>query len=151
VSRVFVDSSVWIDHLRGLPTPQTRDLDDLLAARELSLPQRRITPVLIGDLVLLEVLRGIDDERGYARTRAILLSFPQVRVGGSELAFAACAHCRRLRQIGITIRKTVDCLIAAWCIENDVALLHNDRDFVPFEAHCGLRAFDAGASRGAAH
>ncbi len=138
---VFVDSSVWIDHLRGLATPQTRDLDRLLATRETLVPGRLITPLLMGDLVLFEVLRGIDDERGYARTRAILLSFPQVRLGGGDQALAACAHYRRLRQLGITIRKSVDCLIAAWCITHDVALLHNDRDFAPFEAHCGLRGF----------
>jgi hypothetical protein len=143
VNRVFVDSSVWIDHLRGVSTRQTRDLDGLLVARETVLPGRPVTPLLIGDLVLFEVLRGIDDERGHARTRAILLSFPQVRLGGREQALAACAHYRRLRQLGVTIRKTVDCLIAAWCIANDVALLHSDRDFLPFEAHCGLRVFNA--------
>lgn len=138
-----MDSSVWIDHLRGNATPQTRNLDDLLAAREAPRPGRRITPLLIGDLVLFEVLRGIDDERDHARTRGILLSFPQVRVCGTDEALAASIHYRRLRRMGITIRKTADCLIASWCIANDVKLLHNDRDFLPFEAHCGLRSFNS--------
>lgn len=151
MTRVFVDSSVWIDHLRGRSTPPTLALDGLLAAREALRPGIPIASILVGDLVLFEVLRGIDDERDYARTRAILLAFPQVRVGGRDLALAACAHYRRLRQIGITVRKAVDCLIATWCIANDAALLHSDRDFVPFEAHCGLRAFGAEAPRGAAH
>ena len=131
MNRVFVDSSVWIDHLRGIATPQTRSLDKLLAAREAPRIDRPITPLLVGDLVLFEVLRGIDDERGHARTRAILLSFPQVQVAGSAQALAASNHYRRLRQLGITIRKTADCLIAAWCIANDVTLLHSDRDFLP--------------------
>ncbi len=95
----------------------------------------------MGDLVLLEVLRGIADDAQYERTRAALLSFPYVGLGGQSIASAAVQHYRRLRRLRITVRKSVDCLIAAWCIARDVPLLHSDRDFEPFVAHCGLREF----------
>jgi hypothetical protein len=97
--------------------------------------------VFVGDLVLLEVLRGIDDDRQHARTRDALLAFNQVAIGGRRLALLAAAHYRRLRRSGVTVRKAVDCLIAAWCIDRGVPLLHCDRDFAPFAAHCGLRLF----------
>jgi predicted nucleic acid-binding protein len=86
------------------------------------------------------VLRGVGDNRQHERTRRILLAFPQVTVGGMETALAAVDHYRALRRDGITVRKAVDCLIAAWCIEHDVPLLHSDRDFLPFVAKRGLRA-----------
>ena len=97
--------------------------------------------ILVGDLVLLEVLRGITDERQHEATRAALLAFPQVRIGGTDMALAATDHYRSLRRRGITVRKAVDCLIAAWCITHDVPLLHADRDYAPFAAHCGLRVY----------
>lgn len=95
----------------------------------------------MGDLVLMEVLRGIANDGAHARTRTILLSFPQVQLGGTGAALAAAGHYRALRRQGITVRKTVDCLIATWCIAKDVPLLHNDRDFDAFSQSCGLRSF----------
>lgn len=94
--------------------------------------------VLVADLVLTEVLRGFSDDRAFGRARVSLLAFEQVALGGAETALAAADHFRALRRLGFTVRSTVDCLIAAWCIAHGVPLLHDDRDFVPFAAHCGL-------------
>jgi predicted nucleic acid-binding protein len=138
VNAVLVDSSVWIDHLRGVRTPAVRRLgallDDLDPASDADDPAE----LLVGDLVLAEVLRGINDDRQYAAVRAALLAFPQVTLGGTETALAAAGHYRALRRQGVTVRKVVDCLIAAWCIARGVALLHSDRDFDAFAAHRGL-------------
>ncbi|MDF1586794.1 type II toxin-antitoxin system VapC family toxin [Marinimicrococcus flavescens] len=139
---MFVDSSVWIDHLRGLPTPEIRLLHDLL--HDLAPSSTVIDPVqiVIGDVVLLEVLRGIDDERQQQLARRTLTSFDLIEVGGTSVALAAVDHYRALRRQGITVRKAIDCLIAAWCIGNSVPLLHADRDFLPFVEHCGLLSAD---------
>ena len=138
MNSVFVDSSVWIDHLRGVPTPQTLALRGLLEALDPDSGDDDPPAILMGDLVLLEVLRGIADEQAHTRTREILLSFPQVQLGGTEAALAASDHFRQLRRQGITVRKAVDCLIASWCITRQVPLLHSDRDFEPFVEHLGL-------------
>lgn len=139
MNAVFVDSSVWIDHFRGAATPEVGALRRLLIALDPDMGENDPAHVLVGDLVLLKVLRGIRDSRQYERTRRILLAFPQVRVGGTETALAATEHFRALRREGVSVRKAVDCLIAAWCIGRRVPLLHSDRDFAPFAEHCGLR------------
>lgn len=147
MTAVFVDSSVWIDHLRGIVSPGTQALHGLLDALDPDTGTDDPVEILVGDLVMLEVLRGIEDDRQHDLTRSILLAFPQVQVGGTSVALAAAGHFRQLRRRGVTVRKAVDCLIAAWCIVHDVPLLHADRDFVPFAAHCGLRPFaPAGAA-----
>ncbi len=138
MNAVFVDSSVWIDHLRGTRTPAVRRLGALLDALDPASEADDPAELLVGDLVLAEVLRGIDDERQYAAVRAALLAFPQVTLGGTETALAAAGHYRALRRQGITVRKLVDCLIAAWCIARGVALLHSDRDFGAFVERRGL-------------
>jgi predicted nucleic acid-binding protein len=142
VSRLFVDSSVWIDHLRGVDSRETRllrrqlrRLDPLAAAVD---EEEETVEIMVGDLVLLEVLRGIDDDRQRARVRGILLAFEPVRVGGAATALAAVEHHVALRRLGLTVLKAIDCLIAAWCIEHEVPLLHADRDFLPFARHRGL-------------
>ena len=138
---VLVDSSVWIDHLRGAVTPGTRALCVLLDALDPEAGEDDPADILVGDLVLLEVLRGIHDDRQHDRTRTALLAFPQVSLGGAATSLAAIDHDRFLRRRGSPVRKAVDCLIAAWCIAHDVTLLHADRDFTPFADHCGLRVF----------
>jgi predicted nucleic acid-binding protein len=143
MSRVLVDSSVWIDHFRGVASRETALLRRLLRGLDpmAALPAEAALSLdlLIGDLILLEILRGIGDDRQHARTRRILLAFDQVRLGGTGTVLAAVDHDRRLRRLGITVHKAIDCLIAAWCIDENVPLLHADRDFVPLAAHCGLR------------
>jgi predicted nucleic acid-binding protein len=96
-------------------------------------------PVAIGDLILAEVLQGFSSERDFAEARKLLTALEVVTLGGEALAIEAARNHRRLRALGSTVRKTIDTLIATWCIENDVVLLHNDRDFDAFEKHLGLR------------
>lgn len=139
MSLVFVDSSVWIDHLRGIDSRETRMLRTLLQRLDPRADVAEPDEIVVGDLVLVEVLRGIDDDRQRRRVRETLLAFETVRVGGTATALLAVDHYVALRRLGRTVRKTIDCLIAAWCIEHDVPLLHADRDFLPFARHRGLR------------
>lgn len=125
---IFVDSSVWIDYFRGNQTPETDRLHDLLAAEAL----------VIGDLVLAEVLQGFDSERDFRTVLGLFESMTLVMVGGRDVAVEGARNFRLLRSKGITVRKTVDTLIATWCIREAVPLLFSDRDFVPFVEHLGL-------------
>lgn len=131
---ILVDSSVWIDYFRGVKNPQTDALDGLLASE----------PVAVGDLMLAEVLQGFGSERDFNRAKAVLTNLEQVHIGGTELAVQAARNFRTLRGLGVTVRKTIDVLIATRCIEDDLLLLHSDRDFDAFEQHLGLRVFGAG-------
>jgi predicted nucleic acid-binding protein len=140
---VLIDSSVWIDHLRGARTRETAILSALLAQLDAELEGDEIetsADLLVGDLILCEVLRGIPDPREHAVVKDILLSFELVTIGGTDLALAAADHYRALRRRGVTVRKTIDLLIGTYCIANDCALLHSDRDFDPMTRHLALRA-----------
>ena len=125
---VVVDSSVWIDYVRDLSTPQTILLDDLLAT----------TRVITADLVAAEVLQGVSTEKAAAVTLDRLRLGAALAVGGMEIAFEAARNYRRLRALGITPRKTIDTLIATRCIADGLPLLFSDRDFQPFVDHLGL-------------
>lgn len=138
MSRVFVDSSVWIEHLRGVDRRETRSLRGILQRLDPKAEVAEPHEILVGDLVIVEVLRGIDDDRQRHRVREALLAFKVVRLGGTATALLAVDHYVALRRLGQTVRKTIDCLIAAWCIEHRVPLLHADRDFLPFAHHRGL-------------
>ncbi len=126
---ILVDSSVWIDYFRGTATPQAEKLDSLLG----------LQPLAIGALVLTEVLQGIEDERGFNDVRKLLTSLMVVELGGREIAVQAAKNFRALRGLGVTVRKTIDTVIATRCIEDGYELLHTDRDFDPFVKHLGLR------------
>jgi predicted nucleic acid-binding protein len=126
---ILVDSSVWIAHLRGQRTPAAARLEDL-ATRE---------PILVGDLILLEILQGARDEANAARIERLLRRFTVVPLLDSDLAPIAARNFRTLRKLGFTVRKTADIIIGSFCIENDFLLLHQDRDFDPMERHLGLR------------
>ena len=126
---ILVDSSVWIDYFRGIATPQADRLDSLLG-RE---------PLLVGDLILAEILQGISADREFDRVRRLLLTMDVINIGGAEVAIDAARHFRHLCALGITVRKTIDTLIATRCIRDGHALLFSDRDFDPFVAHLGLR------------
>jgi predicted nucleic acid-binding protein len=126
---VLVDSSAWIDYFNGRDGAATRKLDELLAT----------TIVTVGDLILVEVLQGFSRDADFRTARSLLSELELVQLGGVELALKAAANFRLLRARGITVRKTVDCVIATWCTEHGVALLHSDRDFDPFAEHLGLR------------
>jgi predicted nucleic acid-binding protein len=126
---ILVDSSVWIDYFRGIKTPQTDALDFILG-RE---------PVATGDLILTEVLQGFQEDRDFNQARSLLTSLIVIDLVGPKIAIQAAINFRKLRVLGITIRKTIDTLIATSCIENGLELLHSDRDFDPFVKHLGLQ------------
>jgi predicted nucleic acid-binding protein len=125
---ILVDSSVWIAQLRGRITPATVKLE-AAAARE---------PLLVGDLIVLEVLQGARDEAHATRIERALRQYVIVPLLGADLASKAARNYRRLRDLGITVRKTADIVIGTFCIEHRHALLHDDRGFAPMQQHLGL-------------
>jgi predicted nucleic acid-binding protein len=127
---ILVDSSVWIDYFKGTVTPQTEKLDSLLGSE----------PLAIGDLILTEVLQGFGEERDFEQARKLLTSLTVVDLGGEDIAIQAARHFRVLRSLGVTVRKTIDVIIATRCIESDYELVHSDRDFDAFVKHLGLRS-----------
>ena len=127
---ILVDSSVWIDYFRGTPTHQTHVLDTLL----------RNEPIIVGDLILTEVLQGFTTERDFRQAESLLTSLDVIELGGARIALAAARNFRSLRAHGITIRKTIDTIIATRCIDSNYRLLYSDRDFDPFVTHLGLRS-----------
>ena len=126
---VIVDTSVWIDYLRGWENPETSWLDRELQQQRLGLT----------DLILCEVLQGIPEPSAFARVRADLLKFQIFQTSGTNMAIAAAQNYRYLRQREYSVRKTIDCLIATFCLEARHELLHRDHDFDPFEKVLGLR------------
>ncbi len=125
---ILVDSSVWIDLFRARPSVASAKLESSLGQRE----------ILIGDLILTEILQGLRGEHESRQVEQAFAAFPVVPLVGESIARKSAKNFRRLRQRGLTVRKTIDCLIATWCIEHDVALLHSDRDFEAFRS-LGLR------------
>ena len=125
---VIIDTTVWIDYLRGVRNAEVHWLNAEIAHQRLGLL----------DIILCEVLQGIPDEAIFDRVLTELLQFEIFGSGGTELAVAAARNFRTLRQQGHTVRKTVDCLIATFCITAGHSLLHRDRDFDPFERLLGL-------------
>ncbi len=131
---VIVDTTVWIDYLRGLENPQTDWLNRQMSSRRIGLT----------DLILCEVLQGIRQPTAFSQIRDELLQrFSIFETGGSKLAIAAAQNYQILRQHGHTVRKTIDCLIATFCLEAGHELLHRDRDFDAFEKELGLRVVHA--------
>jgi predicted nucleic acid-binding protein len=127
---ILVDSSVWIAHLRGATTPVTMKLE-AATARE---------PLLVGDIILLEILQGARDNAHAARIDRALREYVVVSLLDDRLAAQGARNYRRLRDLGVTIRKTADIIIGTFCIEHGHSLLHDDRDFEPMEKHLGLKA-----------
>ncbi len=126
---ILVDSSVWIDFFGGAKTPQVELLDSLLDRERLA----------VGDLILTEVLQGFRNDREFDLARKTLDAFTRVELGGGEIAVQAAKNFRILRGLGITVRKTINTIIATRCIEDGHTLLHSDRDFEAFATHLGLR------------
>ena len=125
---IVVDTWVWIDFLNGNATPEVGRLSSLLGGE----------PLLVGDVILLEVLQGVRSQANAQRVEAALRRFDIVPMLGPELAVIAAAHDRRLRGVGITVRKTIDLIIGTFCIAYAHALLTADRDFAPMAEHLGL-------------
>lgn len=124
---VIVDSSVWIDLIRGRETPETVAFERVAQTEEIGL----------GDLILFEVLRGVTPASKLEKIKATLLSFSVFTMGGRDIVLEAVHHAHALRQHGIQ-PQTVDCLIATFCIVSGSRLLTSDRDFEPFERLLGL-------------
>ena len=130
---IVVDSSVWIDFLSGRDSQARGELRRLLFDGKARL--------VVPDVVLYEVLRGFRHERDLRLARGLMQELAIESSGGEALALDAAEHYRALRARGITVRSAIDVLIAAFCIEHDYLLLHNDRDFDAFAEHRGLRVW----------
>jgi predicted nucleic acid-binding protein len=129
---ILVDSSAWIDFLAARETAWTRAISTAVT---------RLDTIVTGDLILAEVLQGMRHDRDVVAARKVFARFPTVDLCGPAIAEKAAANYRALRKRGITIRGTIDVVIATWCIENGAAIIHNDRDMAAMEAHLGLRAY----------
>lgn len=126
---IVADTSAWIDYFRGVAAPHTDLLDRALSESR----------IIIGDLILAEILQGFSSERDFQIARELMDALEYRDFVGRDMAMAAAQNYRALRRQGITVRKTIDVLIATFCIENGFGLLHNDRDFDPMERVLGLR------------
>ncbi len=129
---IVVDSSVWIDYFNGRKNPSVELLERLTAL-----------PILVGDLIFVEVLQGFRHEGDFRNARETLAAFELRSMLSREVAVASVRNYRNLRGRGFTPRNTIDIIIATFCIVNDHDLLHNDRDFNSFEKHLGLRVVTA--------
>lgn len=127
---IVVDSSVWIDFFHGISTSEVERLDALLGT----------SPVAIGDLILVEVLQGFRHGRDVRTARELFGALPLLTMLGPQNAYKATENSRLLRSRGITVRKTIDGIIATACIEAALPLLFSDRDFLPYVEHLGLEA-----------
>ena len=128
---IFLDSTVLIDYFNGNNTWQVEALHSILG-KEL---------VVIGDYVLTEVLQGFISDKEFQAAKRTLLLIPCYNIGGKEIAIKSAENYRYLRKKGITVKKTIDIMIATFCIENKFTLLHNDKDFKPFEKYLNLKVF----------
>lgn len=129
---ILIDSSVWIDYFNGIQTPQTDWLDSSLGNM----------PIIIGDLILTEVLQGFQSDKDFKTAKDLLFGIPYMAMGGQSLSLQSAINYRYLRKKGITVRKTIDIIIGTFCIQNQLALLHCDRDFDPMVKFLGLEIID---------
>ena len=127
---ILVDTSVWIDYFRGVRSPLTDTLDQLLG----------VDDVLIGDIILTELLQGFADERTFRLAQSRLAALTMIDIGGRDVVIEAALNYRRLRTLGVTVRKTIDTLIATRCLVSNLSLLYGDGDFDPFVQHLGLQS-----------
>lgn len=130
----MVDTSVWIDFLRGIDSPERRMLHRLIEEEE---------DISISEIILTEILQGIKKDTDFQQVKEYLLEFPIQRPNGTETYLKAAQTYRDCRKKGKTVRKTVDCIIAAICMEKDLTLLHKDSDFDMIEACTGLKVLKA--------
>lgn len=132
---IVVDSSAWIANLRGLATPVVHRLRETVETAD--------DQILIGDIILLEILQGARDDAQATRIERALETYPIASMLDAGLAVQAARNYRRLRTLGITIRKTADLIIGTFCIAGGHALLHDDRDFTAMEHRLGLAVIHA--------
>ena len=125
----MIDSSVWIDYFNGKDTRATDLLDKMLG----------IQPIATGDLIITEVLQGFKHPKDFNQAKLLFSRLHFYNLGGWEIALKSAENYRMLRKKGITVRKTIDVFIATFCIENNIPLLHSDKDFESLEEHLGLK------------
>ncbi len=116
---ILIDTSAWIDYFNGIDNKTTALVDKVLDTE----------PVLIGDLIYCELLQGFKTEEKFSEVKELLSNLTLVELVGFKIAEKAALNYRKLRKQGITIRKTMDIIIATYCVENKVVLIHKDRDF----------------------
>jgi predicted nucleic acid-binding protein len=126
---ILVDSSVWIDYFNGRKTTKTDWLDSALGNEQ----------IIVGDLILAEVLQGFQSDKDFKTARKLLLAFPFMTMLGQELAIESALNYRFLRKKGVTVRKTIDVMIGTFCLNYQLSLLHDDRDFDPMEKYLNLK------------
>jgi len=126
---IVVDTSVWVDYFNGTQTPQTDILDSILGQQV----------IVIGDLIYTEVLQGFNSDNDFHKARQLLDTLVFREMVGREIALKSAGNYRFLRQQGITVRKTIDVIIGTYCIENNIDILHADKDFDALEMHLGLQ------------
>lgn len=126
---IVVDTSIWVDYFNGVTSPYTDLLDRFLLKERL----------LIGDIILTEVLQGFRSDTDFRKARALLDTLEYSPMLGREIALLSAQNYRKLRKAGVTVRKTIDVVIATFCIVNRHRLLHGDRDFDAMEKHLGLK------------
>ena len=129
---ILVDSSVWIDFFNGQHNPQTMLLLNLMGQRT----------IIVGDIILTEVLQGFQKDKDFAAAKKTLSLFPIETICNEKIAIDSAVHFRSLRKKGITVRKTVGCIIATFCIHNKYILLHRNNDFLPFSKYLSLETFE---------
>jgi len=127
---IVIDSSVWVDYFNGAASPATDKLDALLG----------VEPLAVGDIILTEVLQGFRNDADYKTAKKLMTSLAILDMLGEQNAVKCADNYRTLRKRGLTVRKTIDVVIATFCIENKYPLLFQDRDFLPLVAHLGLRS-----------
>ncbi|MGF1479837.1 MAG: PIN domain nuclease [Cyanophyceae cyanobacterium] len=126
----FIGTSVWIDYVNGKATVQTDKLDNLLSS----------TIIIIGDLVLAEILQGFREDQDYQLVKQLLQKLELISLCNISTGIKSADNYRKLRKQGITVRKTIVCLMAMYCIANNLPLLYADQDFEPFKTHFGLQS-----------
>lgn len=126
---IIVDSSIWIDYFNGKITRETELLYQLLGQESIG----------IGDLILTEILQGFSSDAEYQKAKTALDTLSFFNLGGKAIALKSAENYRQLRKKGITVRKTIDVIIATFCIQQNFPLLHCDKDFEPFATHLGLK------------
>lgn len=126
---IIADTSVWIDYFNGVETPQSTHLDALLGVELIG----------IGDIILTEVLQGFRSDRDFQAAKTMMSTLVIFEMLGQSNAITSAENYRNLRKTGITVRKTVDCIIANFCIQNNHTLLFSDKDFQPFVEYLGLK------------
>ena len=129
---IVVDTTVWIDFFRRTETREDRHLHQLI------LNDRAIA---LTDLIYCEILQGIREDTQYVRTRKMLQRYPILRMGGLDMIEKGAKIYRTCRRQGVTVRKTIDCLIASVCLTHNLALFHNDSDFDLIARHTPLQIY----------